>query len=184
MEPEVLDSSDARASLWHSGSVVPTGVLVSPDGERSLALPLVTENEDLQDTLWTNMEAVFESPARAEILAKAIDTYGVIVFVEGSDPAENARIQKVAQSVIARVGDSLGRLEKEIEKPPVLHVISSVKAASETVFLWSLGIDPDAPKEPFMSVIYARGRQIGQGLNGANIDEKWRNSWDLMRKIL
>ena len=108
IEPEVLDAGDAKASRWRSDATLPASVLVAPDGERSLTLPLIHEGELLQDSLWTSMEAVFESPARAEILAKAIDTYGVIVFVEGSDPAENTRIQNVAQLVIARVEDSLG----------------------------------------------------------------------------
>ncbi|MFT4639409.1 MAG: hypothetical protein ACI8T1_002734 [Verrucomicrobiales bacterium] len=175
VEPEVVFAAAAKAADWYqlAGSPVPpAGVLVSPDGSRALALPLVSEGEDIQDTLWTHMEAVFESPTRAVVLTKAVNTYGVIMLVEGNDAAENARVQSMAQSVIKRVQGSLGELEKAIENPPVLHVLSNEEAAAEKVFLWSLGIDAETRTEPIFSVIYGRGRQIGQVLKGSDIEEK------------
>ncbi len=180
VEPLVLDQSDPRAEPWKT-LAAPLGVLVSPDGERSLALPLINEGENLQDTLWTHMEAVFESRARSEILAKAIDTYGVVVLVEGPDATENARIHAATQRALTRIGESLGNLEKEIEKPPVLHAISAEEAVTEKVFLWSLGLDRGATELPVASVIYSRGRQIGQRLEGAEIEEE--NLFNVLRTI-
>ena len=40
------------------------------------------------------------------------------------------------------------------------------------MFLWSLGIDAETRTEPIFSVIYGRGRQIGQVLKGSDIEEK------------
>lgn len=176
VEPEVIGIANAQSNDWYqlAGSpVAPVSVVVSPDGKRALTLPLVDKDEDLQDTLWTNMEAVFESPARDAVLAKAVDTYGVIMLIEGDDKAENDRVKHIAQRIIERVKSSLGDLEKAIENPPVLHVLSKEDAAKEKVFLWSLGLEETETRlETIVSIIYGRGRQIGQMLRGSEIEEK------------
>ncbi len=152
----------------------PVGILVSPDSRRKpLAIPLLREGELLQESVWSAMERVFESKSRDAVLAGAIESYGVIVLVEGADTARNQAAKAAARNVIQRIGASLGRLEKAIEKPPVLHVVPSVRTERERVFLWSLGLTGNTvPAEARVAVVYGRGRQIGSVLEGGEITGK------------
>ena len=84
---------------------LPVGILVSGDGKRSFAMPLVRANESLDESLWSAMESTFESSIRDRIIEKVIEHYCVIVLVEGIDDVENQRAQEYADSVIRRIED-------------------------------------------------------------------------------
>ena len=61
-------------------------------------------------------------------------------------------------------------LEKEIQRPPVVEVISADDYGAERAFLWSLGIGEGA-SSPQVVILYGRGRMIGPVLSGERLSQ-------------
>ena len=176
-EPEVVELGEsiypAIAAYYKSAGEpeTPVGVLVSAaEGDSPLAIPLVKDNDSLDESLWSAMESTFESPLRDQVIENAIGHFGVMLLVEGDDDAENQRVKMIANAIIEGVAGSLDKLEKAIDKPPVLVSLPKSEAAAENVFLWSLGMDPDSERAS-VAVLYGRGRTIGSVLSGDEITE-------------
>ncbi|MBC8327047.1 MAG: hypothetical protein H8E27_15625 [Verrucomicrobia subdivision 3 bacterium] len=146
-------------------------VLVSADGKQALPISLTAEGKPLSVTAWDGLESVFDSKRRNAVVSKIYEHYGVILIVEGKDGDENARIRKMADTVVATITSQMDKLEKEIREPPVVEVISAKELASEKAFMWSLGIDAIA-ETPQVAVLYGRGRIIGPVLRDAQLDER------------
>jgi hypothetical protein len=171
---ELGDSIDPAVAAYYKEAgepQPPIGILVPADGDSPLTVPLIVENESLDESLWSAMESTFESPVRDQITEKAIEHFGVILLVEGNDAAENKRSKETANAIIQRIEGSLDQLEKAIDKPPVLVSLTKSDAAAESVFLWSLGIEPSAAGAN-IAVLYGRGRTIGSVLSGEDISEQ------------
>ena len=149
----------------------PAAVLVAPDGSRAMAMPLVDNGALLQESLWTNMERVYESDVRDSLIGKVIESYAVIIIVEGTDADENTRVRGAADGTVTKISAVLDKLEKAIDQPPVVHVIPADQAESEQVFLWSLGIDAADRQQASVAVLYGRGRQLGNVIEGEAITE-------------
>jgi hypothetical protein len=148
----------------------PTAVLVSPDQKTSLPLPLARGASPILQTAWDALESVLDSPRRNAILKKVFDRYGVVLVVEGGDVAENRRIRSMADAVVSEITNKLPGLEKEIQQPPVVEVISAKAFEAERVFLWSLGIQK-VLAVPQVVILYGRGRMIGPVLSGERLSQ-------------
>ena len=61
-------------------------------------------------------------------------------------------------------------LEKEIQRPPVVEVISADDYDAERAFLWSLGIG-ERTSSPQVVILYGRGRMIGPVLRGERLSQ-------------
>ena len=146
-------------------------VLVSADGKRALPVSLTVEGKPLSVTAWDGLESVFDSKRRNAVVSKVYEHYGVILIVEGKNADENARIRKMADTVVATITSQMDKLEKEIREPPVVEVVSAKEFAAEKAFMWSLGIDAIA-ETPQVAVLYGRGRIIGPVLRDARLDER------------
>lgn len=146
-------------------------VLISDDGKRSLPVSLAVEGKPLSVSAWDGLESVFDSARRNAIVSKVYEHYGVILIVEGKNADENARIRKMADTVVASITSKMDKLEKEIREAPVVEVISAREFASEKAFMWSLGITEIADT-PQVAVLYGRGRIIGPVLRDAQLDER------------
>ncbi|MGK0184854.1 MAG: hypothetical protein ACI9R3_000628 [Verrucomicrobiales bacterium] len=171
---ELAESTDA-ALVEHYKKAgepkMPVGILVSEDGERQLVVPLFKPDESPDESLWSAMESTFESPVRDQVTEKAIAHYGVILLIEGTDDAENQRAKGYANAVTKRIEGAMDKLEKPIDKPPVVVALSKSEAITDRVFLWSLGIDANAEGASIV-VLYGRGRTIGSVLQGKDISEQ------------
>jgi hypothetical protein len=146
-------------------------VLVSADGKRALPVSLTVEGKPLSVTAWDGLESVFDSKRRNAVVSKVYEHYGVILIVEGKNADENARIRKMADTVVATITSQMDKLEKEIREPPVVEVVSAKEFAAEKAFMWSLGIDAIA-ETPQVAVLYGRGRIIGPVLRDERLDER------------
>ena len=98
------------------------------------------------------------------------DCYGVVLVVEGSDVAQNRDIRSMADVVVSGITTKLPELEKAIQQPPVIEVISAEAFEAERAFLWSLGIHKvlDLPQ---VVILYGRGRMIGPVLSGEKLSQ-------------
>ncbi len=134
-------------------------------------MDLTAEGKPLSISAWDGLESVFDSKRRNVVVSKVYEHYGVILIVEGKNADENARIRKMADTVVATITSQMDKLEKEIREPPVVEVISEKEFASEKAFMWSLGIDAIA-ETPQVAVLYGRGRIIGPVLRDAQLDER------------
>ena len=160
------------AFRMHGASrTIPWGALVSPDG-RSLPLDLEeVKGTNLEDRLWTLSELLYLSPEREKLQEIIIQSYGVVLVVEGKDTEQNQRARQAARNVVKTVTESMESLPKTIKSPPSLMVIDRATAAREKYFLWSLGIEKLPPEEAHAAVLYGRGRLIGSVINGPDLTE-------------
>lgn len=149
---------------------VPSAVLVSPDQKATLRLPLAKPGVSVLQTAWDALESVLDSPRRNAVLKQVFDRYGVVLIVEGSDAAENQRVRSMADAVVSEITAKLPGLEKEIQRPPVVEVISVVDSGAERTFLWSLGVQ-EGSSAPQVVMLYGRGRMIGPVLSGERLSQ-------------
>ena len=178
IEAEVvnLDTAKGHPGLAYAASdksrPLPFAALVSPE-KRSLQLPLLAPGETPTESLWSAFESLYESAWRDEVMGTVLETYGAVILLEGSDPAENRKAREAAERSIATIAQLIRdkKLEKEIATPPKLHVLSRDQAALERVTLWSLGIELDDPAAQ-MAMLYGRGRQIGRVLKGPQLNDR------------
>ncbi len=156
------EPSGARKLLEaHQLDRLPAMVLVSPD-QQSLAVPL---NRDAK----TAETAVVNSPLREKILKSAVETYGVVLLVEGNDAEQNRNARQVADAAVKQITEAMPRLPKPIHLPPLVLVVPPEQTANENILLWSLGFEPDQQAWPAVGVLYGRGKRIGPVLRGADL---------------
>jgi hypothetical protein len=141
---------------------LPTVALLGPDG-RSLprSLPL-EDGASLQRPEW---EAIVSSPLRGRIVEGTIETMGVVLLIEGSDPIAGDRAKEIAHGGIEQVRSIFDRMPKDVGDPPRLLLLPHRERAREEVLLWSLGIALEA-EEPSLVVFMGRARRVGGVLHG------------------
>lgn len=115
-----------------------------------------------------SVSAVLHSSARSRLLKIILDAHGIVVFVEGSDTAANARVLKLCSDAIERSEPILADLPKRSKVGPMLLRISGEERGSERVFLFSMGFDEDAIDggDPLVAVLFGRGSLMGEPLAG------------------
>jgi hypothetical protein len=179
IETEVVnvDQQDAHPSHAYLTNAnlkkLPIAALVSPDG-RSIPLTLLDDSKsNSAESLWTAFESIYESPWRNKVMESVLNTYGAIILLEGDDAAENHKARAAADKSIAAIAKLIRdeKLEKEIETPPVLHVLSRKEASREGITLWGMGIDVNEPGAQ-IAMLYGRGRKIGKTLKGAQLNDQ------------
>jgi hypothetical protein len=138
----------------------PSAVMVSPDGQ-SLAVPFETSAVN---------DLVF-SFAREKILKRVIETYGVVLLIEGADPGENRRSLEIAEKAIKKIKQQMRFMPKTIFQPPSLIVLDRESLSDEKILLWSLGLDVDKTYSPHIAVLYGRLRWIGPLFEGPEVNE-------------
>ena len=148
----------------------PMAVLVSPDQKRTLSVSLVEEGRPVLQTAWDALELLVDSPRRNTVLKKVFDRYGVVLIIEGSDATENRRVRSMADAAVSRITAAMPGLEKEIQRPPVVEVISAADYGAERAFLWSLGVQGGS-SSPQVVILYGRGRMIGPVLRGERLSQ-------------
>ena len=143
---------------------VPAGLLLSPEGE--LAWPVDFPAAASDNPEWTFLSSVVSSPARDELIKKLIPAYAVILFVEGADTAQTRRARIAVDDAIKAITPLLPQMPKPVDHPPEVVVGPANRVASESVLLWSLGLDAEPVPEPQAVVLMGRGRRVGQPLRG------------------
>ena len=155
-------------SLWQIKST-PAAILVSPDGQ-SLLLDITEERLSFEKSLQSAINRIVYSPIRNAIIKEVIDTYGVILLIEGEDPYQNEKYKKEALSAIEAIKNQMKVMVKSIDYPPVLITLKTESIQDEEILLWSLGMDkPD--KKPCAAVFYGKARWIGPLMRNEEISE-------------
>ena len=143
---------------------VPAGLLLSPDGE--LAWPVTFPAAKPDNPEWSFLASVVSSPTRDELIKKMIPAYAVVLFVEGTDPAQTRRARVAVGDAIKAITPLLPQMPKPVDHPPEMVVLPPQRVAEESVLLWSLGLDVEPVPEPQAVVLMGRGRRVGQPLRG------------------
>ena len=157
--------ADFMAGL--SIAALPAAVLVGADG-RALVLPFPTAAEDTAARMLA-LDAAVSSPARREVRDGAIDHYGVVLLVEGSDEDANRAAAAVIDKALAEVRSVFDASPKDVGEPPVQVTVASAERGGEAIFLWSLGLEDLDPGLPAVAVFMGRGRRVGPVMRGPEV---------------
>jgi hypothetical protein len=149
----------------------PAAVLVSPDGQ-SLPLSISAPGKPFKETLWSALDDVLSSPAREQINRKVVESYGVVLLIEGTDAPENQRAKLAASKAIENIAEHMDMLPKPIANPPVLVELDPNSLAEERVLLWSMGLDMEKSDTPRAAVLYGKARWIGPMFEGEAVTEE------------
>ncbi|UCG49553.1 MAG: hypothetical protein JSU94_07190 [Phycisphaerales bacterium] len=151
------------------GVSFPALVLVSPDGQ---SLGLRTGGvQPFAEGFRSAVREVLSSPKRREIVRQCIDTYAVLLLIEGPDEEENKLAREAAAAAVERVGAEMEFLPKPVSHPPALVVVDSNSLADEKVLLWSLGLEAGQVDAPHAAILYGRARWMGPLFKGEQITE-------------
>jgi hypothetical protein len=145
----------------------PAAVLVSPDGQ---SLPIALSDPSVSPG--QVIDAILASAARAEVVKKVAECYGVILVIEGPDETANALARDAAQAAVDQVTAQMEFMPKPIAKGPQVVTLDHESVADEKVLLWSLGAEPADITEPHAAIFYGRGRWIGPLFRGEQITKE------------
>ena len=112
------------------------------------------------------IESVSMSPLRSEIHELCLKSFAVVILVEGALPTENARLKTSIEAAISDIEQLMPSMPKPVDTPPALIRIDRARAIQERVALWGLGLDPESANEARVSIVYGRGRRLGEPLEG------------------
>ncbi len=143
----------------------PVFILLSPS-EQVMQINSVDTGQGFKGRLQGALKEIVSSSMRQEIIEKTIDSFGVVLIIEGPDAEENKQAVTAAQAAIKKITNQMGWLPKAISKPPVLVELKAEQQQQEKILLWSMGIDADNIKKAHAIILYGRGRRMGPVLSG------------------
>ena len=182
--PDLFEDSNVRAEIvnvdfdknhavlkylneWQIKSL-PTALLVSPDGQLKI-LPIKFLDKSFEQSLKTIIREIIFSPLRKQILTEVINTFGVVLLVEGENENENERAKNAVEKAIKNICLKMELMPKPIKNSPVLITLRPQLFSSERILLWSLGLNSEEIEQPVAAVIYGRARWIGPLFIGEKI---------------
>ena len=157
-------------NFWEIQSF-PAAILASPKG-RSLVLPISVPGKTFKETVWSILEESVISPKRKDIISSIISNYCAVTFIQSGDKEKDKKAKKAIDDAVQELSNIMSQMPKSIEKPPRVITINPESFSGEKILLWGLGVEtPGATDdaEPYVAVIYGRGRRIGKLLKGEAI---------------
>jgi len=148
--------------------IFPSLVFVSPEGD-SHVYPLKKDGRSLTESVWMLLEQLVWSPVRRSVVDQLLQSYCVVLFVEGTDVAANAHAMKEVTGAVNDIAQHLHQMPKVVNAKPSVVVIRPGDRENEKVLLQSIGLSEEASKDPVAAVIYGRGRIPGPVLKGDQI---------------
>lgn len=146
----------------------PVALLVARDG-RSMLVQIPETGAYFAANVWAVFEGVVSSPVRKSIRESIIDSYAVVLLVEGPDIDENERARKETDKAIGLITELMPRMAKPVEGPPQLVTVPYDSREQERVLLWSLGVLGNEPDAASIVLLHGRGRRIGPVIRGERI---------------
>jgi hypothetical protein len=156
--------------LWRIRSF-PAAVLVSPDGQ-SLAVSLDDNSSSFRQKFSSAVSDIVSSPTRDKILRQVIESYGVVLLVEGPDAEENRSAREIAERAIENTKRQMRFMPKTILQPPSLMVLEREVFSRDEILAWSLGLDAEKVHACRVAVLYGRARWIGPLFGGRELSER------------
>lgn len=151
---DVVPGSDQVADAWLEDEA--GHVLVVPDMEGA--------------TGFQRLQAVLDSPILGRIAEGALDHFAVILLLEGTDTASNARAHEAitaGEQLLLEMDADGTSLPRPIGSRPLVMVIPL--DAEEPVLRWSLGLPLEAMKQPAIAILYGRSKLAGGVLRGPGL---------------
>jgi len=146
----------------------PAAILVSLEN-RCIVLPFSTKELSDKQAVWRVLENVVSSPIREKILKHIIESYGVVLLIEGKDLSKNKMAKKEAAQAIKRISGVIQLMPKPMNESVQLFTITRKAISEEKIFLWSIGLEKYDNDEPIVTVFYGRGRRMGPLITGEQI---------------
>jgi hypothetical protein len=159
----LADSNVQYSAIRADGNGTGELRLSDPAG-RTLSVARIGPESGTDAFRW--VDSVVSSPARDRLLRESLRSYAVVVLVEGTDAAGNARVAEAARAAIASVSRLIPGMPKPVSVPPQMLLVPVAQQAGERVFLWGLGMEPGTVTEPRLALVYGRGRRLGGTLEG------------------
>jgi len=148
----------------------PAGVLVAPDG-KPWVLPPIDTTHSIQAGISDLFKSLAGSPVREKLLRNLIDSFCVVLLVEGVDPNLNESATKEAVEAMERIKPYLPNMAKPVDTPPNLLILSQAERKAEEVLLRTLGIEDEERVRTHVAVLFGRGCRIGPLLTDDGITE-------------
>ena len=153
----------------------PLAILVSPEGD---ALPFNLKKEEAQftESVWELLEEVTSSLIRIQIINSIVQSYAVVLFVEGENTDENKKALKEINISVEEITSIQEKMPKPFENPAEIITLKKDEIKNERVLLWSLGWKDEYNGKPVAAILYGRGRLMGQVLTGDLLQKKYLNN--------
>ena len=162
----VNDDEDHDYPRFEGITAYPAAVLVSPD-RRSWVLPPIDPEASLSELF----DGLVRSPARMRLREHLVNPFCAVLVIEGDDPVENERVKTTVEDAIERITPFLPGMDKPVDAPPVMVVLTGAERTTEEVLLFGLGIDDGETRRAHAAVVFGRGRRIGPLLSSDGITE-------------
>jgi hypothetical protein len=154
---------------------LPLSILISPEGEAT-PFNLSKDKAEFRESVWRLLEDVTSSAIRIQSLNKIVQSYAVVLFIEGDNSSENEKALQEISSTIETIASTQKKMPKPFENPPVLIRLPKEQINNEKVLLWSLGWREEFTGKPVTAVLYGRGRLMGQLLSGELLQKSYLNN--------
>jgi len=155
----------------HKINSLPSLVLVTP-GDESYVYTIQKGGTALTEAVWLILEQLVWSPVRQAIVQQLLQSYCVVLFIEGTDGSLNNSGIKEVNFAVKDIEQSLGLMPKIVNSAPHIILLKPGDWVNEKVLLQNLGFDEKVSKEPAVAVIYGRGRILGPVLTGSGINRR------------
>ncbi len=136
---------------------------------RILSLPLPNPSD--ATAVLRGVEMAVTSPLRERVYREGLRAYALVLLLEGTDAAANARVRQDVHSAITATAQLLSSMPKPVETPPQLVSVSLKDQSAETVLVWGLGLEPVLSDSPRIAIVYGRGRRLGLPMEGPLITQ-------------
>ena len=136
---------------------------------RILSLPLPNPSD--ATAVLRGVEMAVTSPLRERVYREGLRAYALVLLLEGTDGAANARVRQDVESAITATAQLLSSMPKPVETPPQLVSVSLKDQSAETVLVWGLGLEPVLSDSPRIAIVYGRGRRLGLPMEGPLITQ-------------
>lgn len=149
----------------------PSALFVFPEGE-SMICSFSYPGRSFNESVWLLLENLVSSAFRKSIIDQLLRSYCVVLVVEGKNTSKNINAIREANEAIREISKMLDQMPKVVNSPPGILIIPHEKTHKERILLMSLGIKIEEAIEPFVAIIYGRGRIMGPVLQGDQITKR------------
>ena len=167
---ENMDSLAQDHTEKHYIRTIPSAVLVSPRGE-SLPLPMESPGHSFRESIYLFFESLATSEIRESIIDRLLQSYCVVLVIEGSDPSGNSHAVRAANDAVSEISRVMDQMPKAVSSMPAVMVVPHKKLLDEKILSMGLDMGQGETGEPHIAIIYGRGRILGPVLGGEEINK-------------
>ena len=124
----------------HKINSFPSVVFVSPS-EESVEYSFNSDGSTFAESAWKLLEDIVSSPARETLINEILQSYCVILIIEGDDESKYKNAIDEANAAVREISGILDKLPKPVSFSPSIQVLRRKNYDSERIFLMSLGLE-------------------------------------------